>query len=156
MQTSLLNEELSNAVALASAAALRGSPGHYDELRGRLSQAGAQEPALAPLWRRFFEAGGTEGWLDLAARREGVRRRILEDGATYNVYAPGEDSLVTTKNQADAFRSVTIYLHAESWLQLGTELRREDGELAGAYWFREFVPNPKLLANQFTAAAMKK
>lgn len=92
MQTSLLNEELSNAVALASAAALRGSPGHYDELRGRLSQAGAQEPALAPLWQRFFEAGGTEGWLDLAARREGVRRRILEDGATYNVYAPGEDS----------------------------------------------------------------
>lgn len=92
MQTSLLNEELPNAAALASAAALRGSPGHYDELRGRLSQAGAQDPALSPLWQRFFESGGTEAWLDLAARREGVRRRIQEDGATYNVYAPGEDS----------------------------------------------------------------
>jgi uncharacterized circularly permuted ATP-grasp superfamily protein/uncharacterized alpha-E superfamily protein len=91
MQTSLLNEELADAVALASAAALRGSPGHFDELRGRLSQLGPQGGVLSPLWQRFFEAGGTGGWLDLAARREGVRRRIQEDGATYNVYAPGED-----------------------------------------------------------------
>ena len=83
-----------------------------------------------------------------------IRRHCPRD--EIDAYAPGEDSLVTTKNQADAFRSVTIYLNAESWLQLGTELRREDGELAGAYWFREFVPNPKLPANQFTAAAMKK
>jgi len=91
MQTSLLNEEPADALALAGAAALRGSPGHYDELRGRLSQPGAQDPGLSPLWGRFFEATGTAGWLDMAARREGVRRRILEDGATYNVYAPGED-----------------------------------------------------------------
>jgi uncharacterized circularly permuted ATP-grasp superfamily protein/uncharacterized alpha-E superfamily protein len=93
MQSSLLNDELSDAVALASAAALRGNPGHFDELRGRLSQAGAvSASALDPLWQRFFEAAGTEGWLNLAARRDSVRRRILEDGATYNVYAPGEHS----------------------------------------------------------------
>jgi hypothetical protein len=73
-----------------------------------------------------------------------------------DAYAPGDDNAVTPKNQADAFRTVTVYLSAESWLQLGTELRRADGELAGAYWFRELVVNPKLPANQFTAAAMKK
>jgi hypothetical protein len=83
-----------------------------------------------------------------------IRRHCQTD--EIDAYAPGDDNRVTTKNQADGFRSVTIYLQAESWLQLGTELRREDGELAGAYWFCEFVPNPKLPANQFTAAAMKK
>ena len=83
-----------------------------------------------------------------------IRRHCPTD--EIDAYAPGDDNAVSAKNQTDAFRSVTIYLHAESWLQLGTELRREDGELAGAYWFRELVPNPKLPANQFTAAAMKK
>jgi uncharacterized circularly permuted ATP-grasp superfamily protein/uncharacterized alpha-E superfamily protein len=92
MQPSLLHDELSDAVALATASALRGSAGHYDELRGRLTEPAAGDAAFDPLWQRFFEAGGHDGWLDLAARRDSVRRRILEDGATYNVYAPGEHS----------------------------------------------------------------
>jgi len=71
-------------------------------------------------------------------------------------FVPGEPNPVTAKNHADAFRTVTIYLHAESWLQLGTELRRADGTLAGAYWFRDLAINPPLPATQFTRTGLSK
>ncbi len=74
---------------LAAAAALAGSEGHFDELRGRLTEAGVGcggDVPLVPLWRRFFDAGGVDGWQDLPARAQRVQRRVLEDGATYNVY----------------------------------------------------------------------
>ncbi len=109
------------AARLAALAAAPGSPGHYDELRGRLnpaaltdSVAGAAEtgpdvatspdaeagaeavaPTLAPLWQRFFTATGQDGWHDLASRRARVQRKVLEDGATYNVHSPGSDTART-------------------------------------------------------------
>ena len=92
-QSSLLPEDelLPDAVALAAAAALRGKPGHHDELRGRLSSAAAGSGAaeMSPLWRRFFQATGVAGWQDLEARAARVQRRVQEDGATYNVYSEG-------------------------------------------------------------------
>jgi uncharacterized circularly permuted ATP-grasp superfamily protein/uncharacterized alpha-E superfamily protein len=66
---------------------LAGSDGHYDELHGRLNAPGAPRNAIAPLWRQFFDASGTPGWQDLAARAQRVQRRVQEDGATYNVYS---------------------------------------------------------------------
>ncbi|HWS74791.1 MAG TPA: circularly permuted type 2 ATP-grasp protein, partial [Quisquiliibacterium sp.] len=77
-----------DAAALAAAAAQPGSPGHYDELRGRPNAAGASDTALAPLWRRFFSATGRNGWRDMPSRRTSVQRKVLEDGASYNVHAP--------------------------------------------------------------------
>ncbi|MEO8297201.1 MAG: circularly permuted type 2 ATP-grasp protein [Burkholderiales bacterium] len=95
MQSSLLQDALPDAASLAAAAAVRGTPGHHDELRGRLTQSAhvpsAAGPVLAPLWQRFFDIEGAAGWLDLAARRTRVRRRVAEDGASFNVHAPGED-----------------------------------------------------------------
>jgi uncharacterized circularly permuted ATP-grasp superfamily protein len=111
-----------DAASLAAAAALPGSPGHYDELRGRTGGAASAaatvveatsgvpatgEPAtgarpseppatggsgLAPLWQRFFAATGRNGWRDLASRRASVQRKVLEDGASYNVHAPEGDA----------------------------------------------------------------
>lgn len=93
MQSSLLSDDLPDAARLAAAAALRGSPGHHDELRGALTGAPAGAPGgLAPLWERFFAAGGSELWPDLGPRLERVQRRVREDGATYNVYADGHES----------------------------------------------------------------
>jgi uncharacterized circularly permuted ATP-grasp superfamily protein/uncharacterized alpha-E superfamily protein len=86
-QTSLLPDELPEPAVLASVAALPGSSGHYDELHGRLNAPGAPRNAIAPLWRQFFDASGTAGWQDLAARAQRVQRRVQEDGATYNVYS---------------------------------------------------------------------
>ncbi|MGM9486176.1 circularly permuted type 2 ATP-grasp protein [Ideonella sp. YS5] len=86
-QPSLLPDELPEPAILASAAALSGSEGHFDELHGRLNAPGASRTTIAPLWRQFFDAGGTSGWQDLAARAQRVQRRVQEDGATYNVYS---------------------------------------------------------------------
>ncbi|MEY8877050.1 MAG: circularly permuted type 2 ATP-grasp protein, partial [Leptothrix sp. (in: b-proteobacteria)] len=49
----------------------------------------AAAAAIAPLWQRFFDSTGIEGWLDLPARRERVQRRVREDGATFNVHSEG-------------------------------------------------------------------
>ena len=54
-----------------------GSPGHYDELRGRPNAAGTGDTALAPLWQRFFSATGRNGWRDLPSRRTSVQRQVL-------------------------------------------------------------------------------
>ena len=92
-----------DAPQLAAAAARNGSPGHYDELHGRVNAAAppgagaVSEPpaaaaALSPLWQRFFSATGRNGWRDLASRRASVQRKVLEDGASYNVHAPEGDA----------------------------------------------------------------
>ncbi|MBT9597122.1 MAG: circularly permuted type 2 ATP-grasp protein [Vitreoscilla sp.] len=92
-QSSLLPDDAVPAAdLLAGAAAVPGSEGHFDELRGRLNAAGAPRDRLAPLWRSFFEAGGTEGWQDLTTRAARVQRRVHDDGATYNVYAEGSEA----------------------------------------------------------------
>lgn len=78
---------------LVASAAAPGSPGHYDELRGRTHPvAGAAGAMLAPLWQRFFSAIGDPGWRDLASRRASVQRKLVEDGASYNVHARTEDA----------------------------------------------------------------
>lgn len=56
---------------------------------------------------------------------------------------------ITDANRADSVRSVTIWIDAERWLQVGTELRRADGELCGSYFFEDLQANPKFDANQF-------
>jgi uncharacterized circularly permuted ATP-grasp superfamily protein len=91
-QPSLLPDALPDPAALAAAVAQRGSDGHYNELFGRLTEAGAPRGELAPLWRRFFEANGTDGWQDLNHRSARILRRVQEDGATYNVYDDGAQS----------------------------------------------------------------
>jgi uncharacterized circularly permuted ATP-grasp superfamily protein/uncharacterized alpha-E superfamily protein len=92
-QSSLLPDDAVPAAdLLAGAAAVPGSEGHFDELRGRLSVPGAPRDQLAPLWKSFFEAGGSEGWQDLSHRAARVQRRVHDDGATYNVYAEGREA----------------------------------------------------------------
>ena len=95
MQSSLLaDDDLPDGDSLAAAAARRATPGHWDELRavpGGGAAAVASTPALAPLWQKFFNNLGREGWGDLAARRARVQHRVREDGATYNVYAEHDD-----------------------------------------------------------------
>lgn len=67
-----------------------------------------------------------------------------------------EPVAVTDANRADSVRTVTVYLDCDTWLQVGTELRRADGELAGSYFFRDLVPNPVFEKGTFTPAAFKK
>ncbi len=89
VQTSFLPDDAPEASALARAAALRGTPGSFDELHGLVAEAAAAGHELAPAWRAFFDAAGSEGWVDLAQTKARIQRRVQDDGVTYNVYAEG-------------------------------------------------------------------
>lgn len=91
-QTPLLTEDLPDPVSLAHRAAQRGSVGHRDELFACLTDPSGRKGPMAPLWRRFFEANGTQGWLDMGRRLQGVKHRVRDDGVTYNVYDEGNES----------------------------------------------------------------
>jgi uncharacterized circularly permuted ATP-grasp superfamily protein/uncharacterized alpha-E superfamily protein len=73
----------------AASAALRSRDGHFYELTGHVNRAGEPQPGLAPRWQRFFAAGGAAGWQELSAKALRVQRRVLEDGASYNVHSDG-------------------------------------------------------------------
>ncbi|HEX4510013.1 MAG TPA: circularly permuted type 2 ATP-grasp protein, partial [Burkholderiaceae bacterium] len=89
VQTSFLPDDAPEARALARAAALRGTPGSFDELHGLIAEAAAAGHALAPAWQAFFDAAGSDGWVDLAQTKSRIQRRVQDDGVTYNVYAEG-------------------------------------------------------------------
>jgi len=92
-QGSLLpDEDLPDAAALASDAIVPGSEGHFSELTGHLNGPGVAKQSLTPLWTQFFSCTGTAGWLDLAGRAARIKRRVQEDGATYNVHDDGAKS----------------------------------------------------------------
>ena len=89
VQTSFLPDDAPEAAALARAAALRGTPGSFDELHGLVAEEAAAGHALAPPWQAFFDAAGSDGWVDLAQTKARIERRVQDDGVTYNVYAEG-------------------------------------------------------------------
>ncbi len=80
--------------ALASAGA---APGHFDELRARVSASTAPvENASKSIasnsyttgaWRQFFELAESDGLGDMNLRTESLARQIRDNGVTYNVYA---------------------------------------------------------------------
>lgn len=93
-QWSLLPDEPEDApapdpLAQALSAALRCRDGHFYELTGQVNQPGEPQGGLAERWRRFFAAGGATGWQELGAKALRVQRRVLEDGASYNVHSDG-------------------------------------------------------------------
>ncbi|MDE2479926.1 MAG: circularly permuted type 2 ATP-grasp protein, partial [Betaproteobacteria bacterium] len=86
---SSLAGEAPGALARELAAAARA--GHWDELRGRVSD-GQRGGALAPSWQRFFELLGSEGFDGLERRQRSLQQQILEDGVTYNVHADSDQA----------------------------------------------------------------
>ncbi len=60
------------------------------------------------------------------------------------------------KSPADAFRTVTVMIDAEHRIQVGSQLKRADGELVGAYFFRDLDLNPNLDATLFKPTSFKK
>jgi hypothetical protein len=60
----------------------------------------------------------------------------------------------------EGFTEVTLYIDAERWLQLGSELYRTEPDgtrvLVGAYFFRDVDLHPRFPPDTFTAAGLKK
>ncbi len=93
-QWSLLPDEPEEALApdplaMALSAALRSRDGHFYELTGQVNQPGEPQAGLTERWKRFFAAGGSAGWQELSAKALRVQRRVMEDGASYNVHSDG-------------------------------------------------------------------
>jgi hypothetical protein len=49
----------------------------------------------------------------------------------------------------------TIYIDKETWLQVGSVLKGAEGELIGAYYFRDIQLNPDFRPGTFSAAVLK-
>jgi hypothetical protein len=59
---------------------------------------------------------------------------------------PEDDGIVETTN----------YFDKDTWLQIGTVLRGEEGKLIGEYYFRDVVLNPTFDENTFTREGLRK
>lgn len=71
-------------------------------------------------------------------------------------FVAGEPPADPARHPADAFTTVTIMIDVDSAAQVGSVQRRADGELVGAYYFRDLELNPPLPPDQFTVAALKR
>jgi hypothetical protein len=56
--------------------------------------------------------------------------------------------------ERDGFTEVKIFMDAERWIQVGTELRKGN-DLTGAYYYRDLELNPTFPPDTFTTTAIK-
>src|SRR6185312_11036174 len=146
VQTSFLPDDAPEAAALARAAALRGTPGSFDELHGGPAEAASAGAALSPAWQGFFDATGTDGWVDLAQARARIRARVQDDGVTYNVYAEGAAAA-----NAWPLEPLPFLIDAASWtaIERGVTQRARllDAVLADVYGSRDLLDEGLLPAS---------
>ena len=89
-------------------------PGHWDELRGGVSDGGAGAP-LAPLWNHFFRLLGSGGFDSLSARQQQLLQQIHDDGVTYNVHADAAQAV-----RAWSVDLFPLLVDSASWKQIST------------------------------------
>ena len=107
------------------------------------------------------EARGSLQWKPLPMRSVGDREcHVLQRICAVDEidpYAAGEPNpRIADENRADSFRVITLYFDARTWLQLGSELHRLDGELVGSYFYRDVKLNPAFPDGTFTRGALRK
>ena len=69
----------------------------------------------------------------------------------------GEPNIRSQDNPADVGQvRITLFIDAERWLQVGSELHRQDGHLLAAYYFRDINLNPSFDDDTFTPDGLKK
>ena len=57
--------------------------------------------------------------------------------------------------EEDGITELTAYIDTTTWLQVGSVLRGEGGQLIGEYYFRDVCLNPDIPDEQFTPAALR-
>ena len=132
-------------LALAS---LEAAPGHYDEMRARLSTGLpisdvatnliANTQGFAGAWGQFFSSCETDGLGPLDQRAATLARQIRDNGVTYNVYADRDGP--QRPWSLDLF---PLILSAQSWLQIEIgvtqRVRLLDRVMADVYGRQELV-----------------
>ena len=58
--------------------------------------------------------------------------------------------------EEDGISTVEIMVDTQTWLQLGSVLRKSDGDLIGRYFFTQLKQNPEFSADQFSIEALRK
>jgi len=61
-----------------------------------------------------------------------------------------------TQPEDDDVATVEIAIDAQTWMQIGSVLRRDDGHLIGSYYFTDLQTNPTFDPATFTRASLKK
>ncbi|HEY9106712.1 MAG TPA: circularly permuted type 2 ATP-grasp protein [Roseateles sp.] len=107
-------------LAQAASAALRSRDGHFYELTGQVNHPGEPQAGIAERWQRFFAAGGAAGWQELSAKALRVQRRVLEDGASYNVHSdapplPGGDGGESALSRHWPLELLPMLIEPDEW-----------------------------------------
>jgi hypothetical protein len=98
--------------------------------------------------RAVPETGGRECY---EVKRSCVRPEV--DAFALDEQPPADPKIV----ERDGFSEVTVLIDAERRLQIGTILRRADGELVGEYYFRNVeLATGEFPPDTFTTAALRK
>ncbi len=61
---------------------------------------------------------------------------------------------ICPKPEEDGFSEVTVYVDKETWLQVGTLLKADDGKVIAEYLFRDIHFNPTFKPDLFTRATL--
>jgi uncharacterized circularly permuted ATP-grasp superfamily protein/uncharacterized alpha-E superfamily protein len=150
LQTQLLETEPPDPAQLAAQASLRARDGHWDELWGGLTEAGEAPAAMAPLWQRFWRAGGLSTWQELDARAARIARRVQEDGASYNVYASA-DGEGPSSSHVWPLELLPLLVDTAEWRQIEAGVRQRaqllNSTLADLYGERRLLSRGLLPAS---------
>lgn len=140
----------------AASSALRSRDGHFYELTGQVNEAGEPQAGLAERWKRFFAAGGSAGWQELSAKALRVQRRVLEDGASYNVHSdgpplPGQDGEGIALARHWPLELLPMLIEPEEWrgIEAGIIQRARllDAVMADTYGERQLLQQGLLPAS---------
>ena len=83
-----------------------------------------------------------------------IRRTCREE--QIDSFVTGEPPVVVTaRNRADAFDTVTVWIDRETWVQVGTEQHRAE-DLVARYFFHLTETNPTFGKDEFSPAALRK
>jgi len=94
-------------------------PGHWDELRNRLSAPAPEAHPPGLLWADFVQRLGPEGLAGLNARMANLRRQVHDNGITYNVYAHTEQP-----QRPWALDLFPLIISAQAWQQVERGVRQ--------------------------------
>jgi hypothetical protein len=78
------------------------------------------------------------------------------DPPTIDPYLMAEEPPDPSRRAADTSKTVTLFIDAETWLQVGSRITNPEGQLVGEYYFRDVELNPQFAADQFKPSVFQK
>ena len=119
--------------------------GHWDELRGHVTQASdvplhlsAALQTASPHWSDFLAHLGTDGIESLPARHEAMVRQVRDNGMTYNVYANADQP-----QRPWSLDLLPLMLSSPDWQQIQTgvlqRMRLLEGIMSDVYGMQHLL-----------------